>query len=177
FRLDFRRIIIRRKHAGFLAEAFRKAGATLIERYVADLLVYADRFRAAHFREPGAGDLAGIEFRLADVKQRAQFMGDVRAGVHRNHWNAGIYGALDRRAERIAVGDRHDEPVGFLVDGGIDHLAHQHHVEGFRRAEFDIDAGILGRLFDAILHTQPERTVGLPMATAEATVSSRLLAA
>ena len=110
---------------------------------VADLLVDAEADLAAHFLQLRAGDASGLDLVLADMKQRAELLRHVGAGVHRDHRNARGDRLLDRGAERRGVRDRDDEAGRLLVHGRVDELAHRDHVEGFRRAVIDLDLHVL----------------------------------
>jgi len=83
------------------AEPFFEAVATVVERDVADLL-----------GETRAGTLAGNELRLPHVRERAELLVVVHAGVQRHDRDAGLVRLLDRLPQDVGVGDGDGEAVG-----------------------------------------------------------------
>ena len=63
--------------------------------------------------------------------------------------------SLTGSAERGGVGNGDDQPVRLRGDGGVDHLRHLGHVEGFGREIFGLDAERLGGVVHAVLDDRP----------------------
>ena len=148
--------------AAVAEQAIEVAVAAQGQRLVADLLVEADAVLDAGLLHALAGALAGLVLGLADVGEDAEVLEHVRAGVHRDDRDAGRDGLLDGRPEGVGVGDRDDEAVRVLGDGGVDELRHLDHVAlGVRGAVVDGHAHVLGGLRDAVAHDAPEAVDGL----------------
>ncbi len=148
--------------AAVAEQAIEVAVAAKRQRLVADLLVEADAVLDAGILHALAGAEPGLVLGLADVREHAEVLEDVRPGVHRDDRDAGRDGLLDRRPEGVGVGDRDDEAVRLLGDGSLDELRHLDHVAlGVRGAVVDGHAHVLGGLRDAVAHDTPEAVDGL----------------
>ena len=89
---------------------------------VALLVQDAEGLLRAALVELLADGLAGDRLVLADVGERAERLGLVGAGVDRDHRDAGLVGLGDDVLHRVGLGERDDQAVDLLVDGGLDEL-------------------------------------------------------
>src|SRR5450759_2373993 len=114
-----------------------------VETGVADLLVDADRVLAAGRRHAHAGRLARDRLILPDVGQDAELRVRVGTGVRGDHRDTRGDALRDARAARRRVRERDHEAGRRLRAGGVNELAHLHHVEGVGGAVVDLDPHVL----------------------------------
>src|SRR5215208_5702174 len=138
------------------AEALLGAVAALVEADVRLLVDDAEQLLPARLLELLPGALAGDRLGLPDVRDRAELLVVLGAGVQRDDRDARGGRLLQRVADRVGVRGGHRDPVDLLGHRGVDQLRLLLRVVGGLRV-LHRDAHLLAGVLRALLRDGPER--------------------
>ena len=137
-------------------ERVGEAVAALFERHVRLFLTSAQDLGRTQVVEALTRALAGDELGLADVGEGADLLVVVRAGVERDHRDAGGDCGLQRRDQLVGAGERRGDAVGAFAHGLLDQL-HLHAGIVDRLHPHALDPEVFTRGVHAAMDDRPER--------------------
>ena len=161
-----RRIGVDRHDLDRSRKAVDEALAAEIEADIAELVVEAERLRAAELAHRVAGDAPGLVFALPDMQQRAERAADVEAGIDGDDRDAGIDGRADRRRRpRRRSGWRRSARPASPRPPRSTSAAIFVQIEGVRRAVDELDARLRGGAVGALLDGAQNGSLAAPCVT------------